>query len=56
MIPAHPISPIATQVWLVIEPVDMRIGIDGLSQRIQHSLGRSPCDGTAYAFRRGEMV
>jgi transposase len=51
MTPTHPIAPIATQVWLVIEPVDMRIGIDGLSQRIQHSLGRSPCDGTAYAFR-----
>ncbi|HYM85648.1 MAG TPA: IS66 family insertion sequence element accessory protein TnpB [Pseudoxanthomonas sp.] len=40
-----------TQVWLVVEPVDMRAGIDRLSQLIQTTLGRSPCDGTAYAFR-----
>jgi transposase len=38
-------------VWLVVEPVDMRGGIDGLSQRIQNLLGKSPCDGSAYAFR-----
>lgn len=38
-------------VWLVVEPVDMRSGIDGLSQRIQNTLGRSPCEGSAYAFR-----
>lgn len=38
------------QVWLAVEPVDMRMGIDGLSLRIQQALGRSPCDGTAYAF------
>lgn len=43
--------PVATQVWLVVEAVDMRAGIDGLSQRIQNTLGRSPCDGSAYAFR-----
>ena len=43
--------PSPSQVWLVVEPIDMRAGIDGLSQRIQHTLGRSPCDGTAYAFR-----
>jgi transposase len=39
------------QVFLVVEPVDMRRGIDGLSLLIQEALGRSPCDGTAYAFR-----
>lgn len=39
------------RVWLAVEPVDMRIGIDGLSLRIQQALGKSPCDGTAYAFR-----
>jgi transposase len=43
--------PTPTQVWLVVESIDMRAGIDGLSQRIQNTLGRSPCDGTAYAFR-----
>jgi transposase len=39
------------EVWLVVEPVDMRGGIESLSQRVQNLLGRSPCDGTAYAFR-----
>jgi transposase len=39
------------QVWLVVESVDMRGGVDGLSQRIQNLLGHSPCDGSAYAFR-----
>jgi transposase len=43
--------PTANQVWLVVEAIDMRAGIDGLSQRIQSTLGRSPCDGSAYAFR-----
>ncbi len=43
--------PTAAQVWLVVEPIDMRTGIDGLSQHIQDSLGRTPCDGSAYAFR-----
>jgi transposase len=43
--------PTANQVWLVVEPIDMRAGIEGLSQRIQNTLGRSPCDGSAYAFR-----
>lgn len=38
------------QVWLVVEPIDMRQGIDGLSLRIQQALGRSPCDGSAFAF------
>ncbi len=46
------------QVWLVIEPVDMRVGIDGLSLRIQNLLGHSPCDGKAFAFcnRRGTRL
>lgn len=43
--------PTTNQVWLVVEPIDMRAGIDGLSQKIQATLGRSPCDGSAYAFR-----
>ena len=34
------------QVWLAVEPVDMRTGIDGLSLKIQQARGRSPCDGT----------
>ena len=39
------------QVWLAVEPVDMRLGIDGLSLKIQQALDRSPCNGTVYAFR-----
>ena len=47
--------PQPSQVWLVVEPLDMRAGIDGLSLRIQNTLGRSPCDGTAYAFRNRQQ-
>ena len=32
------------QVWLAIEPVDMRLGIDGLSLLVQEALGKAPCD------------
>lgn len=50
--------PAPTQVWLVVEAIDMRAGIDGLSLRIQNTLGRSPCDGSAYGFanRRRDRV
>ena len=37
------------QVFLYATPVDMRWGMDRLSQLIQTD-GRSPCDGTAYGF------
>ena len=46
-----PLSAAPEQIWLIVESIDMRAGINGLSQRIQNTLGRSPCDGTAYAFR-----
>jgi transposase len=39
------------QVWLAVEPVDLRLGIDGLSRKVQEALGLKPCDGSAYAFR-----
>ena len=50
--------PQADQIWLAVEPVDMRLGIDGLSLRVQQSLGKVPCDGSAYAFRnkRGNRI
>ena len=38
------------QLQCIVEPIDMRRGVEGLSQWIQGSLGKSPCDGTAYAF------
>lgn len=37
-------------VWLAVAPVDMRLGVDGLSLQVQQALGRAPCDGTAYVF------
>ncbi len=39
------------QVSLAVEPADMRMGIDGLSLKIQQTLGQSPGGGTAHAFR-----
>ncbi len=42
------ISP--AEVYLAVEPVDFRMGMDGLSLRVQQSLGKPPCDGSAYAF------
>jgi len=48
MTPALGHSP--DRIWLALEAVDMRLGIDGLSARLQASLGYSPCDGNAYAF------
>jgi len=46
------------QVWLATEPVDMRLGIEGLSLRVQQALGKAPCDGSAYAFcnKRGTRL
>ena len=55
-IAAPAMIPTPNQVWLVVEPIDMRAGIDGLSQRIQNTLGRSPCDGSAYAFRNRRLT
>lgn len=46
---SSPHSP--AQVYLAVEPVDMRIGVDGLSLYVQESLRQPPCDGSAYAFR-----
>ncbi len=39
------------QVFLAVEPVDMRMGADGLSLLVQHSLGSAPGSGHAFAFR-----
>ncbi len=40
-----------SEVWLVVEPADMRDGIESLSLRVQNLLEHSPCDDSAYAFR-----
>ena len=44
-------TPIPMQVWCAVGAVDMRMGMDGLSLQVQQALGKSPCDGSAYAFR-----
>lgn len=41
----------ANRIWLVVEAVDMRQGIDRLSLKIQQALEQTPCDGSVYAFR-----
>jgi transposase len=38
-------------IWLAVEPVDMRLGADGLSLYVQQVLRAAPCDGSAYIFR-----
>ena len=38
------------RIWLAVEAVDMRLGMDGLSSRLQNGLGRAPCDGSLYVF------
>ena len=40
----------ARQVLAVVAPVDMRLGADGLSLKLQ-ALGVDPFDGSAYLFR-----
>jgi len=44
-----PLSP--AQVFLAVQPIDIRKGADGLSMLVQESLGKTPTDGSAYAFR-----
>lgn len=39
------------KVYLAVEPIDMRMGIDGLSLLVQQSLGHAPGSGAAFAFR-----
>lgn len=40
----------AAALYLIVEPVDMRLGIDGLSALVQRRLNVSPCAGALYAF------
>jgi transposase len=42
---------IPRQVFLAAEPVDIRMGMDRLSALVQNNLGKTPCDGSLYAFR-----
>jgi len=46
------------KIWLMVEPVDMRRGIDGLSVLVEQALQRSPCAGSAFVFcnRTGNRI
>ncbi len=46
------------QIRMMVEPVDMRRGIDGLSMIVQQALGYSPCSGSAFVFcnRAGNRI
>jgi len=43
-------TPPGPPIYLIGEPVDMRLGIDGLSACIQTRLATSPCSGGLYVF------
>ena len=38
------------QIWLVVESVDMRKGVEGLTAMAQLALGHSPYSGAAFVF------
>jgi hypothetical protein len=46
------------KIWLMVEPVDMRRGIDGLSALVERVLQCSPCAGSAFVFcnRAGNRI
>ena len=39
------------QIWVAVEPVDMRKGLDSLTAMVQQSLGHAPGGGSAFIFR-----
>ena len=39
------------QVFLAVESIDLRMGTDGLSLRVQQSLSAAPGSGHAFVFR-----
>ena len=45
-----PTAAAAAALYLILEPVDMRLGIDGLSAMVARRLNVSPCAGSLYAF------
>jgi transposase len=48
----------AGKIWLAVDPVDMRRGMDGLSMIVQQVLGHPPCAGSAFIFcnRAGNRI
>ena len=46
----NPSTLAVTTVFVVVQPLDMRLGIEGLSQRIQNALCMTPCDGRMFVL------
>ena len=48
----------AGKIWLAVDPVDMRRGMDGLSMIVRQVLGHPPCAGSAFIFcnRAGNRI
>ncbi|PSJ17172.1 IS66 family insertion sequence element accessory protein TnpB [Nitrosomonas supralitoralis] len=46
------------RTWLMVEPVDMHCGIDGLSLLVKQRLQQSSCSGSAFVFcnRAGNRI
>lgn len=42
--------PRGVRIWLVLEPVDMRLGHDGLLGRVRSGLGLDPFSGQLFVF------
>ena len=40
-----------TRIFLAVEAIDGRKGIDGLAAVCRHALGDNPLDGAVYVFR-----
>jgi transposase len=43
-------------IWLAVEPVDMRRGIDGLSVVVQQALGHAPAQDRRLSFVTGPAI
>ena len=58
MTPLPGLIPRPAALWLVVPPVDMRWGADGLSLYVQQVLQADPGAGNAYLFRnkRGNRI
>ncbi len=50
--------PMPIALYMAVQPVDMRLGADGLALQVQQALGYPPFDGSAYLFRnrRGNRI
>ena len=39
-------------IYLILDSVDMRLGMDGLSARVQSQLQTNPCKGHIFVFKK----